>query len=41
MMIVWLLEDAASPMEAAASSGNSKLPAFLMILPKSHHLLQK
>jgi len=28
-------------METAASSSNSKLPAFLMILAKDHQLLQK
>jgi hypothetical protein len=32
--LVLLLEDVDSPMEAAASSGNSKPPANLMILPK-------
>jgi hypothetical protein len=31
----------APPMEAAASSSNSELPAILMILPNYHRLLQK
>jgi hypothetical protein len=31
---------AAPPMEAAASSSNSELPAILLILPNYHHLLQ-
>jgi hypothetical protein len=30
----------APPMEAAASSSNSELPAILMILPNNHRLLQ-
>jgi len=33
-------ERAACPLEAAASSSNSTLPAFLVILPNDHHLLQ-
>jgi hypothetical protein len=32
---------AAPPMEAAAFSSNSELPAILMILPNDHRLLQK
>jgi hypothetical protein len=37
----YVADVAAPPMEAAASSSNSELPAILMILPNDHRLLQK
>jgi hypothetical protein len=37
----YVADIAAPPMEAAASSSNSEIPAILMILPNDHHLLQK
>jgi hypothetical protein len=37
----YVADIATPPMEAAASSSNSQLPAILMTLPNDHLLLQK